>query len=165
MSDAADKLAQTRLAIIAHLQRRERRHEHRGAERYEDPQEAGQHEDEPDLGRRGTRAGGRGAGHRSPSGWLRHAQRVARSWWRHHPASMGLELVTPALSSYAARKPVQYLAIAAAVGAVVVVARPWRLISVTGLIVALVKSSQLSSVVMSALAGADFGKEDDEPPV
>ena len=154
MSDAADRLAQTRLAIIAHLQGRERRHEHRGAERYSDPQQ-----DAPEENRADRPRG------RSPAGWLRHAQHVARSWWRHHPASMGLELVTPALSSYAARKPVQYLGIAAAVGAVLVLVRPWRLISVTGLIVAIVKSSQLSSVVMSALAGTDFGKEDGEPPV
>ena len=45
------------------------------------------------------------------------------------------------------------------------VARPWRLISVTGLIVAIVKSSQLSGLVMSAMAGSEFGKDDDEPPV
>ncbi|HEY0886437.1 MAG TPA: hypothetical protein VGE20_14195 [Ramlibacter sp.] len=159
MSDAADKLAQTRLAIIAHLQGRERRHEHRGAERYADPQQSAQEEERTD------RARARDGGRRSPAGWLRHAQHVARSWWRHHPASMGLELVTPALASYAARKPVQYLGIAAAAGAVFMVIRPWRLISVTGLIVAIVKSSQLSSVVMSAMAGADFGKDDGEPPV
>lgn len=159
MSDAADKLAQTRLAIIAHLQRRERRHEPRGAERYEDPQEGAQHEDEAARQRSG------GGARRSPARWLHHAQHVARSWWRHHPASMGLDLVTPALSSYAARKPLQYLGIAAAIGAVLMVARPWRLISVTGLIVAIVKSSQLSGLVMSAMAGSDFGKEDDEPPV
>ena len=72
------------------------------------------------------------------------------------PARLGVELATPVLSGYAARKPAQFLGIAAAVGAIVMVARPWRLISVTGLIVALLKSSQLSSVVMSAMSTADF---------
>ncbi len=163
MSDAADKLAQTRLAIIAHLQGRERRHEQRGADRYADPQQ--DMEADAPAGRLHGNGGPRGASRRSPSGWLHHARHVARSWWRHHPASLGLELVTPVLSSYAARKPVQYLGIAAAVGAVCMVLRPWRLISVTGLVVAIAKSSQISSVVMSALAGADFGKEDGEPPV
>lgn len=156
MSGAADKLAQTRLAIIAHVQSRERR----GGGRHDDPRQPTGADDEPN----GQREPG-AANRRSPAGWLRHARHVARSWWRHHPASAGLELVTPALSAYAARKPLQYLGIAAAVGALVVLVRPWRLISVTGLIVAIVKSSQLSSVVMSAMAGADFGKEDDEPPV
>lgn len=159
MSDAADKLAQTRLAIIAHLQGRERRHEHRGAERYADPQEAGQPDERAPL------AASRSTRSRGPAGWFHHARHVARSWWRHHPASMGLELVTPALSSYASRKPVQYLAIAAAVGAVFMVVRPWRVISVTGVVVALLKSSQLSALVMSAMSGAEFGKDDDEPPV
>jgi hypothetical protein len=43
------------------------------------------------------------------------------------------------------------------------IARPWRLISVTGLLVAVLKSSQLSSVLMSAMSAADF-KKDHEPP-
>ena len=62
-----------------------------------------------------------------------------------------------------ARKPAQFLGIAAAVGAIVVIARPWRLISVTGLMVALLKSSQLSSVVMSAMSAADFKTDHDRP--
>lgn len=159
MSDAADRLARTRLAIIAQAQSRERRHERRGGAGRSD--DARQHAGTDEELRRERDAADR----HGPARWLRHARHAVRSWWRHHPASMGLELVTPALSAYAARKPVQYLAIAAAAGAVVMLVRPWRLISVTGLIVAIVKSSQLSSVVMSAMAGADFGKEDDEPPV
>lgn len=89
---------------------------------------------------------------------------MATSWWRHHPAHTALELATPVLSSYAARKPFQYLGIAALAGAVIAVARPWRLVSMTGLLVAVLKSSQLSSVVMSAMAGADDATGD-EPPV
>jgi hypothetical protein len=38
------------------------------------------------------------------------------------------------------------------------VARPWRLVSVTGVLVALAKSPQLASVVMSAMSG---GGDDD----
>jgi hypothetical protein len=73
---------------------------------------------------------------------------------------MGLELATPVLAAYASKKPAQFLGIAAAVGALVMVVRPWRLISLTGLVVALVKSSQLSSVIMSAMSAADFQKDD-----
>jgi hypothetical protein len=50
-----------------------------------------------------------------------------------------------------------------ATGAVLMLVRPWRLVSATGVVVALLKSSQLSSLLMSAVAGADFGQED-EPP-
>lgn len=159
MSDAADKLARTRLAIIAHLQRQERHHDRRDNEEYEQAY-ARQHEGgEPPPG--WTGATGRRHG---PAGWFGHLKHVLGTWWRHHPASMGVELATPVLANYAARKPVQYLAIAAAVGAVVVVARPWRLISVTGLVVALLKSSQLSTLVLSAMAGSDDDERDHQRP-
>jgi hypothetical protein len=73
---------------------------------------------------------------------------------------MGVELATPVLSAYARRKPMQYLGIAALVGAVFVVAKPWRLISATGIVVALLKSSQLSGLMMSAMSAADFRRDD-----
>jgi hypothetical protein len=150
MSDAADNLARSRLAIVDHIQRRERRHEgaesSRAHERAQDEQDWEQSE--------------HGYG---PAGWFASLKHAAGAWWRSHPAHLGLEIATPMLSSYAARKPAQFLGIAAALGAVVMIARPWRVISVTGLVVALVKSSQLSSVVMSAMSAADF-KRDHEPP-
>jgi len=160
MSDAADKLAKTRLAIIAHLQGKERRHEKRKNQDYE-RDDAGTGDEEADW-----RSPGRGAEHRraGPAGWLGHMQHVLGTWWRHHPAHMGVELVTPALSSYAARKPLQYLGIAALVGVLFAVVRPWRLISLTGLVVALVKSSQLSSVLLSAMSGIDDGRDRRPPP-
>jgi len=146
MSDASDKLAQSRLAIIAQIQRRDRRSDHRDAGRARDHEPGDTKWEEPDHG------GG-------PAAWFSHLKRMASAWWRHHPAHLGLELATPVLSAYAGRKPVQFLGIAAGVGAVVVIVRPWRLISVTGLLVALVKSSQLSSVIMSAMSAADFQKD------
>ena len=84
-------------------------------------------------------------------GWLGGLTNAARAWWRSHPAQLALEVVTPALQSYTRRKPFQVLGIAAAAGAAIVVTRPWRLISVTTVLIALVKSSQLSGVLMSAL--------------
>jgi hypothetical protein len=151
MSAAADKLAKTRLAIVEHIHRKDSRHD-RAEERRQRESEAGdggwQEEEEP---------GGNG-----PAGWFGSLKHAAGAWWRHHPAHLGLELATPALSQYAGRKPLQFLAMAAVVGAVVVVARPWRLISATGLLVALLKSSQLSSLVMSAMSAADYQR--DQPP-
>jgi hypothetical protein len=46
------------------------------------------------------------------------------------------------------------LGASALVGAALVVTRPWRVISVTTLLIAIVKSSQLTGVVMSALSDA-----------
>ena len=154
MSDAGDRLARSRLAIIAQVQRRGRggrggreddfaREEHAHARQRE--------RGEPDWVSLEEREG--------IAGWISGLKRAFGTWWRHHPAHMGVELATPMLSNYAQRKPVQYLAIAAAVGAFVVVVRPWRLITVGGLLAALLKSSQVSSLLMSALSAADFQKE------
>jgi hypothetical protein len=150
MSTAADKLAKTRLAIVDHIHRRDSRHDRAEDDtRRQEADDGGEWQEEEPRGR-------------GPAGWFSSLKHAAGAWWRHHPAHLGVELATPALSQYAHRKPLQFLAIAAAVGAVVVVARPWRLISVTGLLVALVKSSQLSGLVMSAMSAADYQK--DQPP-
>jgi hypothetical protein len=148
MSDAGDRLARTRLAIIDQVQRRERRSAGRGKEGERGHARA-----------QGEREGPEGEDEEPGAGWFGHVKRALGTWWRHHPAHMGVELATPLLSAYAQRKPLQFLGIAAAVGAVVMVARPWRLISATGIVVALVKSSQLSSLIMSALSAADFQKD------
>jgi len=103
---------------------------------------------------------------RRGAGWFSSFRRAAGTWWRHHPAHMGVEIVTPLLSAYAAKRPVVYLGAAAVLGAVIVLTRPWRLISLTGLVVALAKSSQLSSMVMSAVSAANFDGDYDghSPP-
>jgi hypothetical protein len=151
MSDASDRLAQSRLAIIAQIEHREPR-PRRSSEAQRPHQrkpEPGEPDDEVNES-----AGG---------GWFARIRSAAGTWWRYHPAHMGVELATPALSAYASRKPMQFLGIAAAIGAAVVIARPWRLISITGLLVAIVKSSQLSTVLLSALSAADYQKDHESP--
>jgi hypothetical protein len=147
VSDAARRLAQTRLAIIEEIDQREHRGDKRGAL---DPRETGH---APSRQRERASPGSR------PGGWFGSMRHALGTWWRHHPAHMAVELATPALSVYAQKRPFRYLGIAVAVGAVVALTRPWRLISVTGLLVAVVKSSQLSGLVMSALSAADFQKD------
>ncbi len=148
MSGAGDRLARSRLAIIEQVQRR------RGPER-ESTRERARARGEPEWAYEDEREGMRG--------WFGGLKRALGTWWRHHPAHMGVELATPMLSSYARRKPVQFLGIAAAIGVVVVVARPWRLITVGGLLAALLKSSQVSALLMSALSAADFQKDHRRP--
>jgi hypothetical protein len=155
MSDAGDRLARTRLAIIAQVQRRGRGNRDHDATREHGGQERQREHAQADWTSYEEREG--------IGSWFGHAGRALRTWWRHHPAHMGVELATPMLSNYAYRKPVQYLAIAAAMGAVVVVARPWRLITVGGLLAAVLKSSQVSALVMSALSAADFQKDHRRP--
>ena len=74
-----------------------------------------------------------------------------KGWWRHHPAQLALDLAVPVLGRYAEKKPLQLLGIAAGAGAVIVLIRPWRLVSVTGLALTALKSSKVSALVLSLL--------------
>lgn len=148
MSDATERLARSRQAIIEHIARRERRH---------DPREEGA---------RSRADEGDGPWREPPprgGGLFQRARHAAGVWWRHHPAHMALEVATPVMASYAARKPVQFIAAAAVAGAILTFARPWRLISVTTLLVAVVKATHLPSVLMSAMSAADFERDHERP--
>jgi hypothetical protein len=134
----AEKLARSRLAIIEYLQPHDQRSERRERSETDVRQEV--LDDGSDAGQ--------------ADGWLGGLSSAARTWWSHHPAQLAVEMATPALRSYMRRRPFQVLALSAGVGALLVVTRPWRLISLTTLVVAVVKSSQLSGVVMSALSDA-----------
>lgn len=134
----AEKLARSRLAIIEYLEGRSHRSEPRTGG-LSSPEDAFENVE---------------ADRQERTGWLGGVSAAARSWWRHHPAQLVVEMATPALQSYMRRRPFQVLAVSAGVGALLVVTRPWRLISLTTLVVAIVKSSQLSGVVMSALSDA-----------
>jgi hypothetical protein len=151
MSDASQKLAKSRQAILEHIARRQRRH---------DPREA------PAHGFAETEMGGYPDDDPLPEpggGWFGHLSHAVRTWWRYHPAHMAVDLATPMMRSYARRKPVQLLGIAAGLGAALTLARPWRLISVTTLLVALLKSSQLSHLFMAAMSAADYRKDASRP--
>jgi hypothetical protein len=143
MSAAADRLARSRLALVEYIHRKDGR---RG------PAQAirGEHE-EGEQWEAAQAAASSGGG-----SWFQRIKRAARSYWRHHPARMGVEVATPVLSSFARKQPAAYLGIAAVAGALFVIARPWRLVSATGLLVALAKSPQLAGLVMSAMSGGDY---------
>ena len=155
MTAGSDRLERSRLAILEHLHRKEQRrhpaHEEMPAN----------HESGEGLG--GATPRPARARRKAPGSWFDTAHDAIDSWWRYHPAHMAVEIARPALSSYARRKPIQYLGIAAAAGAVVLLLRPWKLISVTGVLVALVKSPQVAGLVMSALSSGN--NPQDDPPV
>jgi hypothetical protein len=148
MSEASEKLARSRQAILEQMARRQRKHDPReeaapgfsADSRYPD-------EEPPDPG----------------SGWFGHLGHAVKTWWRYHPAHMAVELASPLMREYARRKPVQLLGISLATGAALTFARPWRLISVTTLLVALLKSSQLSNLFVAAMSAADYRKDHNRP--
>jgi hypothetical protein len=143
MSAAGDKLARNRQAILEHIARRQRKHDPReerveglgggsseGYARYPDE------DDEPvDYG----------------EGWFAHMRHAARTWWRYHPAHMVVDLASPLMRNYARRKPMQLLGISLGIGALLTFARPWKLISIGTLILAVLKSSQLSHLLTAAM--------------
>jgi len=148
MSEAADKLARSRQAILEHVARRQRRHDPR-EETAQGVSEGYAYTDEvpPEPG----------------SGWLGHLRHAVQTWWRYHPAHMAVDLASPLVRGYARRKPLQLLGISLAAGAALAFARPWRLISLTTLVVALLKSSQLSNLIMAAMSAADYRKDHNRP--
>jgi hypothetical protein len=138
-ASASERLALTRLAILDYLQRREH-----GEASWPPPETT---DEPPDA---------------DASRW-RGLRDAGRRYWQDHPARWALELTTPLLSHWAQRHPVALLGVAALAGALLVFARPWRLLSVTGVAVAALKSPQLASLAMSLLASTRAGRHRPRP--
>ena len=147
MSDASEKLARSRQAIVDQVRRKERH-----ASQPSKAQGLRDADNPDDAYNSQVRRGG----------WTGRLGYATRAWWRHHPAHMAVEMVTPALEDYAHHRPGRLLAISAAAGAALVLARPWKLISATGLLVAILKSSQISTLVMSAMSAADYQRDEEQ---
>ena len=81
----------------------------------------------------------------------RGLSRTTVIWWRSHPAHLAADVVKPVLGQYARANPLTLLGVAAGLGAAVVLARPWRLIPVTGLLMTMLKSRALTHFIASAL--------------
>lgn len=86
------------------------------------------------------------------TGWFSVARRSLRAWWEFHPVRVVGSIAEPVLAEYARQRPLKLVGIAAGVGAIVVVTRPWRLVSIGGLAVAALKSSQVSNFALSLLS-------------
>ncbi|MEO7400592.1 MAG: hypothetical protein ABIV07_07465 [Polaromonas sp.] len=124
-----DRLALSRKAIVKHMNRHHRDH----------ALETGYEADEADRSE---------SFRRGPWNALKQA---VRAWWFRHPASSALELARPLLDDYARAHPFKLLGAAAGVGAAAALIRPWRMVSVGGLLLAAVKSSGLSGALLSLL--------------
>jgi cobalamin biosynthesis protein CobD/CbiB len=95
-------------------------------------------------------------------------RRAVQAWWRYHPVHTALDIVAgtarPVLTRYAHDKPVQLLGAAAALGAALVVVQPWRLVSITGLLLATLKSSGLTTTLLSLLSAQSELNDSPESP-
>ena len=151
MSVASDRLARNRQAILEQIARRQRRH---GPREARPGQSFSEDLDDPEGGPPPPIPG---------SDWFGHLRYGVKTWWRYHPAHMATELAAPLLHEYARRKPLQLLGISLLAGAAFTFIRPWRVISVTTLLVALLKSSQLSQLFAAAMSAADYRKDHNRP--
>lgn len=83
----------------------------------------------------------------SPFAWGAVARNVARRWWRRHPANAVAQVARPLLERYAREEPAKLVAAAAATGALLVLVKPWRLLSITAILAAVVKTSDVADLV------------------
>ena len=130
-----ERLAASRKAIVRHMTRDEKSIA-RSEERYEIGDESGQTSIASGF-------------------WPSALARAVQTWWRHHPVSMAVDVAKPVVGRYAKGHPFKLLGVAAAAGAAIVLIRPWRLLSVGGILLAAVKSAAVPSVLMSLFSPSD----------
>lgn len=151
---AKRRLENSRRALMQNMMR------HPGAAAGQAPG-AGGTDDEPAADAASAEAAAAaGAASEGVKGLWRTLRRTAKAWWRSHPAHLAVEVGQPMLDKYAATHPLKLLAISAAVGGAVVLVKPWRLISVTGLLIAALRSTQVSGLMSSLLSpeAPDLGR-------
>jgi hypothetical protein len=67
--------------------------------------------------------------------WQSLGLKAMRAWWAHHPAHSVIQVVRPMLQPYAKKHPGHMIAGGLALGSVLYVLRPWRLLSLSTLAV------------------------------
>ncbi|SOD24966.1 hypothetical protein SAMN05518800_1669 [Variovorax sp. YR752] len=110
-------------------------------------------------GERGRREGG---GTRN-NVWLGVGRSVVERWWRRHPAHAVGQLARPLLEHYARKEPAKLMAAAAAAGAVLVLVRPWRLLSATAVLAAVLKTSDVADLVNTLMQKTPSPPRKDPP--
>ena len=86
-----------------------------------------------------------------PFSWAAVAGNVVRRWWRRHPANAAGQLALPLLERYAREEPAKLVAAAAATGALVVLVKPWRLLSITAVLAAVLKTSDVADLITTLM--------------
>lgn len=131
-----ERLAISRKAIVRHMTRDDRTMARPDDESYQIGDESGLGTSESNF-------------------WHSALARAVRTWWRRHPVSMAVDVATPVVGRYAKNHPFKLLGVAVASGAAMVIIRPWRLLSVGGLLLAAIKSAAVPSVLMSLFSSPE----------
>ncbi|MGK6309598.1 hypothetical protein [Variovorax sp. DT-64] len=83
--------------------------------------------------------------------WAAMARNVVQRWWHRHPANAAGQLARPLIERYAREQPAKLIAAAAGTGALIVLIRPWRLLSITAVLAAVLKTSDLADLVTTLM--------------
>jgi hypothetical protein len=92
--------------------------------------------------------------------WASVARDVVKRWWHRHPANAAGQLARPLIERYAREQPLKLMAAAAGTGALIVLIRPWRLLSITAVLAAVLKTSDVADLVTTLM----HKKSDSSPP-
>lgn len=76
---------------------------------------------------------------------------LTRRWWRRHPVNAVGQLARPLLERCAREQPAKLVAVAAATGAALALIRPWRLLSITAVVAAVLKTSDVADLVTTLM--------------
>ncbi len=93
-------------------------------------------------------------------GWRSVARRLGERWWRRHPANAVGQLAKPLLKRYAREQPFKVLGTAAGIGAAVVLIKPWRLLSLTAVLAAVLKTSDIADLVTTLMQNNSTSRKD-----
>lgn len=80
---------------------------------------------------------------------VRHS--VVGRWWRRSHLSTATELATPFLQHYAQRHPARLMAYAAGTGSLLVLVKPWRLLSLSMVVGLMVRSTDIAGLISEYL--------------
>ncbi|QNK69047.1 hypothetical protein [Variovorax sp. PAMC26660] len=150
------RLAISRRALVRQLNGGEEEARHPAREPDDDLEYA--HHDNPAGAAYAAPAQGRGG-----NVWGSMARSVVQRWWRRHPAHAVGQLARPLLEHYARKEPAKLMAAAAATGAVLVLVKPWRLLSVTAVLAAVLKTSDVADIVNTLMQKTTSPPRKDPP--
>lgn len=92
--------------------------------------------------------------------WSTVARNMVSRWWRRHPANAVGQIARPLLNRYARQEPAKLIAVAAATGALLVLVKPWRLLSVTAVLAAALKTSDMADLVNTLMQNNTTPRKD-----
>jgi hypothetical protein len=88
---------------------------------------------------------------------------VLARWWSRHPLNSAVDLGRPFLESMAERQPGRLMAYGVGTGALLMVVKPWKLLSLATVLSLAFRTSDLTGLIAGAFGPHD-DDDDDGPP-